>query len=485
MKSSKNLLVLGLMAVSLILLMILETAWLKYSYRIEYQQFNRETGFLFRNTVLSLQDSMIRKNIILLPADSNITGGNKFLIHDPRQDVNSRKSDRIYPSLHSDNTRMIQVIVINEDHPIGHYPIESLLGYIRPVLAGLPVGQESKKFVIDLSRDSINTDTLKSRYQAELHRSGIQIPFKIFINKDDRNLRYDRDTYHVTPFVSANHLLKYAAGFENTRIYIAGKILPQIIFSIILTSLIVVSYYFMFRNMRANQRLMDLKNDFISNITHELKTPVATVSVAIEALQNFNVLKDPGKTRQYLEIASRELSRLNLMTDKILSTGVFEYKGVEFKAESVDLRELISKVSDSMKLVIDKRKAHLNFNTEGENFRVSGSPVHLMNVVYNLLDNALKYGHPGMDILISLKSDVRMVEFSVKDNGMGIAPEYQKKIFEKFTRVPSGDIHNSKGYGLGLNYVKEVIESHHGTISLVSKPGSGSIFTIRIPKPHE
>jgi signal transduction histidine kinase len=266
--------------------------------------------------------------------------------------------------------------------------------------------------------------------------------------------------------------------------YILGRILPQILFSITLTTLVVVSYYFMYRSLRINQRLMDLKNDFINNITHELKTPVATISVALEALQNFDVLKDPEKTLQYLEIASMELNRLNLMTDKILNTSIFEHKGVEFQAEPVDLREMIRQVAASMKLVSDKRNAKITFEEEGEDFRVSGSPVHLINVIYNLVDNALKYSEPGVTILIRMKSDGRHVEFTVQDNGPGIPPEYHQKIFEKFSRVPGGDIHDSKGYGLGLHYVKQVVGSHHGTISLVSRPGAGSSFTVRIPKSH-
>ena len=485
MKTSKNLLAWSLMVTGLILLLALEFRWLKISYRSEHERFNWQTEFLFRNTVRSLQESRIRKSVVALPADSSISGGTKFLIHDPLQDEIPGKGKEPDSRRHSEDQDLIPVILFNENQPAVRFPIDSLLNFIRPVMAGLPPDHGPKQFLIDLSLDSINTDTLKNHYNAVLLKSGIRIHFTIQKKSDGRHRVKGSRNDQTTPFAGENPRQQYAAGFENIRIYLVGKILPQILFSVILSTLIVVSFYFMYRNQRTNRRLMELKNDFISNITHELKTPVATVSVALEALRKFKVLEDPGKTREYLDIASSELNRLNLMVDKILSTAVFEHKGLEFKNEPVDLRDMIRQVTDSMKLVYDKRKAKVNFKEEGEDFRVGGSTVNLMNVIYNLIDNALKYSQPGVTINITVKSDSRFVEFSIRDDGMGIAPEYHKRIFEKFGRVPGGDVHNSKGYGLGLSYVKEVVEGHHGTIDLVSQPGSGSTFTVRIPKSHE
>lgn len=230
---------------------------------------------------------------------------------------------------------------------------------------------------------------------------------------------------------------------------------------------------------------MELKNDFISNVTHELKTPVATVSVALEALKNFHGLDNPARTKEYLEIAQNELKRLTLMTDKILKASVFENNGVVIQKESVDIQKITQQILDSLKLLFDKQKAQVSFQTEGNNFIVEGEAAHLTNVIYNFLDNALKYSPEHPQINIQLKETPTNLILSIQDNGIGIAPEYKKKVFEKFFRVPTGDVHNIKGYGLGLSYVASVMKAHGGTVDVVSEPGKGSNFIATFPKVHE
>jgi signal transduction histidine kinase len=227
---------------------------------------------------------------------------------------------------------------------------------------------------------------------------------------------------------------------------------------------------------------MELKNDFISNITHELKTPVTTVGVAIEALKNFKGLNNPELTTEYLDIAQNELNRLNILTDKILKTAIFENKGVEFNPEPVDMEKLVEQVLGSMKLVLEKQGAHVHVEKEGQDFQLMGGLVHLTSVIYNLLDNAMKYSPVDPKIIISLKSEGNKITLSIKDHGIGIAPEHRKRVFEKFFRVPTGDVHNIKGYGLGLSYVESVVKSHKGTIEVESEPGKGSNFIITLPK---
>jgi signal transduction histidine kinase len=238
----------------------------------------------------------------------------------------------------------------------------------------------------------------------------------------------------------------------------------------------------MYRSLRAQQRLMELKNDFISNVTHELKTPVATVSVALEALRDFNALENRERTKEYLNIAQSELNRLTLMTDKILKASAFENQGVSFATERVNIKKITDEVLTSMKLVFDKKKLTVNYISTGSDFELQGSEVHLTNVVYNLVDNALKYSPENSAIDIQLKNSEAQLELLIRDYGIGIPKAYHKKVFEKFFRVPTGDVHNVKGYGLGLNYVASIIQSHNGTVTLDSEPGKGSLFTIIIPR---
>jgi two-component system phosphate regulon sensor histidine kinase PhoR len=173
------------------------------------------------------------------------------------------------------------------------------------------------------------------------------------------------------------------------------------------------------------------------------------------------------------------------MTDKILKTSVFEMKGVELKFENVDLDKVTQGVLSSMRLVFEKHRIKIDLERTGVNFTIEGSEAHLTNVLYNLLDNALKYSPEGTVLTVGLSDSDDHLLLKVADQGIGIEKEYQKKIFEKFFRVPSGDVHNTKGYGLGLSYVAGVITSHNGTITVQSEPGKGSTFLITLPRRHE
>jgi signal transduction histidine kinase len=277
----------------------------------------------------------------------------------------------------------------------------------------------------------------------------------------------------------------YELNFSNLNYFILKKITPQILFSIFLTLLTTGSFIVLYRSLIMQKKMMALKNDFISNVTHELKTPVTTMGVALEALRNFKGLENKALTEEYLEIAQKELRRLSMLTDKILKTAIFEDRGIVFSPERIEFDLLIEEVIESMKLVIEKNNVQIVFEKVGNNFYIIGSSEHLQSVIYNLIDNAIKYSPITAVIIIQLKEEQRSVELSIRDNGIGIEREYQKKIFEKFFRVPTGDVHNIKGYGLGLSYVDSVIKSHEGTLHLESELGKGSCFTIRLKRIHQ
>ena len=225
-----------------------------------------------------------------------------------------------------------------------------------------------------------------------------------------------------------------------------------------------------------------MKNDFISNITHELKTPIATVNVAIEALRNFDALQSPERTKEYLDISAAELQRLSLLVDKVLKLSMFENKEIELQKQNFDLKQLIEEVMYSMRLQFEKQGAQINFKSMGPDFMILADRLHITSVIYNLFDNALKYSKSNPTINIELASLQNEMIFSVADSGIGIAPDYASKIFDKFFRVPSGDHHNIKGYGLGLSYAAEVVRKHQGTIHLETELGKGSRFTVKLPK---
>jgi two-component system phosphate regulon sensor histidine kinase PhoR len=275
--------------------------------------------------------------------------------------------------------------------------------------------------------------------------------------------------------------MSFRLTLENKVSYLLKKLTLPILFSLFLVGITIVSFVLLYRNVVKQRRLAELKNEFISNITHELKTPIATVGVAIEALKNFNAMHDPQRTKEYLDISQNELQRLSLLVDKVLKLSMFEKNEMELKKEQFDYRQLVEEVMNSMKLQFEKYHAKVNLHTEGENFIVEADKLHITSVVYNLLDNALKYSKENPVIDVQLTATPESIGLSVSDNGIGIEPAYKEKIFDKFFRVPTGDKHNIKGYGLGLSYVAEVIKRHHGNIQVESELGKGSTFTARFP----
>jgi signal transduction histidine kinase len=295
---------------------------------------------------------------------------------------------------------------------------------------------------------------------------------------------YKSDSLHILirekDYFSEN---EYQAIFSDYNKYLFIKIIPQIAISLLLLSTVLATFCFVFKSLFEQEKLGQLKNDFISNMTHELKTPISTVGVAIEALQSFDALSSPDKTQEYLSIAGNELNRLTILVDKVLKMSQFDSaKSPMGKVTVNDFKEILENVSTSMKLQLTKFNASLDLKIDDGNYPVQGDKVHLANIIYNLLDNAIKYGGSKPNIQVQLLNTMDNIFLKVKDEGTGIAKEYQSRIFDQFFRVPKGNLHEVKGYGLGLSYVAKVVRAHGGKITINSEKNQGSEFIIELPK---
>lgn len=324
-------------------------------------------------------------------------------------------------------------------------------------------------------KDSITLKEIDSAYTTKLKEDKVNVSFDV-----EKLTAAERDEPH-TVVLGFSKPMVYRLNLNNILSYMLDKLKMPILFSLLLIGLTILSFVLLYKNMRKQQRLAELKNEFISNITHELKTPITTVGVAIEALKNFNAIQDPERTREYLDISQNELQRLNLLVDKVLKLSMFEKKEVELKYEIVNLEDIAKEVISSMKLQIEKHRAEVELHCIGS-ATLQADRLHLLSVVFNLVDNALKYGKNSPKILINIEEKEHNIEMKLSDNGIGISAEYQSKVFEKFFRVPHGDTHNAKGYGLGLSYVAHVINKHKGTITVNSVVNEGTTFTISLPK---
>ncbi len=509
----KNSVILLLMVSSMLLLLAFQVLWVMNSYENAFYNFRRDTNLLFRNTVMNMRLNSFVNNMVELKADSVTTKEAGI-----QETVSSRVMIYEFDTLKirkrspgkTVNQKNLQVFI--ESNGKKKQLDASQLRIPRDTLK---TWLHEPTYIVKLASDSISLDSLRKHYRAALLQSKVDAQFEVrhadpdprfemrgrdpirdLAMDDERPIGFQgeiqkpklmlsiySDTIHSDP-VRYSPFQLYVAQIFDVRRIILREIAPQILFSIFLLCMISAAFITMYRNLRSQQKLMEIKNDFISNVTHELKTPVATVSVALEALKNFNALESPERTAEYLDIAQNELKRLTLMTDKILKTSVFETRGVDLKFDVVELDKLAEQVISSLRLLLERRKMQVDYHKTGVDFTLQGAEEHLTNVLYNLVDNAVKYSPDGSAIDVTLKEDELTITLTVQDKGMGIPKEYHDKIFEKFFRVPSGDLHNIKGYGLGLSYVAGVVRSHHGEIDLESEPGNGSKFIVTLPKKH-
>lgn len=247
---------------------------------------------------------------------------------------------------------------------------------------------------------------------------------------------------------------------------------------LVLTSLLC---YGLAAQMLTKQKKLDaMKNDFINNVTHELKTPIATITFATANIENEQVLQNPEAIKQFTKVIKEENKRLNLQVEKVLQAAIIDKKALELKKENVNMHLLINQLADAYELKIAE-KGKISRRLNAAKAEVIGDSFHLSNTISNLLDNAIKYSPEAIEITILTESNDKYLKISILDKGLGISREQQKMIFERFYRVPTGNIHNVKGFGLGLSYVKEIVEKHKGKIFVESKLGKGSTFTIELP----
>lgn len=337
--------------------------------------------------------------------------------------------------------------------------------------------------------DSLPIQLIDSAYKAELVKSNKQLSYNVLFKKASKEdiakgeilLDSSKDFNTSAVLIGYNTPYSYQAKFNNIFSFILKKMSWQISGSLLLLLFVLATFISLYKNLLAQQKLAIIKNDFISNITHELKTPIATVNVAIEALRNFGGITNPERTKEYLDISASELQRLGLLVDKVLKLSMFENKDIELSKENFDLKLLTEEVLNTLKLQLEKVNATTTLVTSGKSFLLFADKLHITSVIYNLLDNAIKYSvnNAIINIGIIVKNDY--IKLNVQDNGIGIPIEYKDKVFEKFFRVPTGNIHNTKGYGLGLSYVAHIVKKHNGFIIVNSQIGEGSNFIIHLP----
>ena len=288
--------------------------------------------------------------------------------------------------------------------------------------------------------------------------------------------------FDMSPIVPAlsypNQLLIY---FPNEKKFIISQLWMMLAVSVLLFLVIIVSFTFSIYTIFRQKRLSIMKNDFINNMTHEFKTPISTIALACEALKDKDIQKTESLYDNYVGVISEENGRLGMMSEQILKTAIIDKGHLKLKKTENSMNDIILAAVGSKKMAADSKGGSIGVELKAQNDNVIGDNVHLTNVVINLLDNAIKYCLEPPEIIVNTINQNNKLLIRVKDNGIGISKSNRKKIFEKLYRVPTGNIHNFKGFGLGLSYVKAIVDEHEGDVSVDSELGKGSTFTVRLP----
>ena len=342
-------------------------------------------------------------------------------------------------------------------------------------------------------KERINFKLLDQDIRAELLNNGINIPYHVTVSTSD-----GREVYRCQDYTEEGQAYTYSQvlfrndpsskmgvvkiHFPDINSYIFSSIrfmIPSVVFTLVLLVTFIFTIVVIFRQ----KRYTEIKNDFINNMTHELKTPIASISLAAQMLNDKSVPKSDTMMAHLGGVINDESKRLRFLVEKVLQMSMFDKKKAVFKKKRLDLNELVENAAHSFTLRVEHTGGKVFADIQAIDSTIYVDETHFQNVVYNLMDNAVKYRNPDkpLDIYLKTWNDNSHLYLSVRDTGMGIKKENLKKIFEKFYRVHTGNLHDAKGFGLGLAYVKKIIDLHKGEIHVESEYGRGTTFTITLP----
>ena len=336
----------------------------------------------------------------------------------------------------------------------------------------------TSKVMISIKNDTLDVKAVESLIAKELERKNINVDFYLDYKDSERYLDYFMVNGYI-PELDPNHMSDdylqtdtksrflpkgtfLTILFTNTTKAILHRILGGILISTLLVLTVISCLFYLLKIIKHQKQLAEVKNDLISNITHEFKTPIATIGVALESINSFNVIDDKEKTKAYINMSSKQLDKLNIMVEKLLETATLDSNNLELNKESIDIIELLNTLVNRYKIQFPEKE--FNTSLKVENLCINVDIFHFENALNNILDNATKYG--GAIISIDLVPKETSIELLISDNGNTLSKANKDRIFEKFYRVPKGNTHDVKGFGIGLYYTKTIIDKHNGSISL-------------------
>lgn len=508
MKISRIYIIIGVMSFALVGLSIVQFFWLKEAIMNNKEKFrnqvhialNRVVDKLEKQEVVCIAQEHIKQRTyandqFLITIDSVPEGAhnNNSAITIQQYSPNSNTYQDVY-SLPNNNFQMTalssthtvhegevetyessQSIQIARKNNLVHFIVNELISVPRPL------------------EERITPFVLDSMLKAELKNQGIQLGFKFGIVHPKKPTRlFHKTSYpqyvenspykvHLFPSDLSANLNQLAVYFPEERSYLLQKVLGMFISSFVFISLTIFSFSYAVRTMLRQKKLSEATNDFINNMTHELKTPIATVSLATQALTDPDIQQLPKQRQRYLKIIQEENTRLGNQVEKVLQTARLDQKNFKLKFSDVQVDKVIKTILPNFSIQIENRGGSIQTDLKTQDKVIQADESHITNIISNLLDNANKYSPESPQIVLQTIPEKEGVKIIVSDKGQGISKDKLPKIFDKFYRVPTGNLHDVKGFGLGLSYVKTLVDAHKGSIQVKSEVNKGSSFTLFLP----
>ena len=508
----------SVMALALSGVILIQTFWIKNTIKVNDNQFKQlvnkaidqtnqdietdETIYEITNEAYSYTDSNKIKNLNkIIPQNSKLnTSQNFFTVNKQKifiKDKNSLKFDTIVntfigDSLISSSHNTLNKIqennsplkindlnkivknTINDKALFVEKIVNKLLNYNENIFERLRRVNFNEFLRRNLTNNSINID-----YEFAITNKKDSIFFSSKNYNSSTNINKIVKRIFPKDVISDPFYIKIY--FPNKTSYLLHSLGLFGVSLIILTLIITFTFTFILLMIFRQKKVTEIKNDFIHNMTHELKTPISTISLASQMLQDDNLLKESKSFKNISNIISEETTRLSEQVEKVLQIAIFEKGKLKLKLSNIVVEDTIEKVLNNFSIKVAELNGNLTSYFDDNKSVILADKMHFTNIIYNLLDNAIKYSKEKPIITVKTQKKKTKIIISITDNGIGISKENQKRIFDKFYRVPTGNVHNVKGFGLGLSYVKKIIEAHHGLIKITSKLNQGTTFEIHLP----
>ena len=508
MKKRVIILLAVVMAVSFFGLITLQATYIKLTAEMRTDQFNETVKRTLYQVARILEEEetlqYLNRNLTTPSSQTKITIGNSILQENDKSQIrglrggaintdttsgseysNIRVKPRVFISTrHGSNTiqesSRIMQNKLRERFLHDRALLDDILirllseSYIRPIEERIDFQQLSEIMDRELDFNGLNIP----HYFTVINKEGVEVYRSRGFEEDKRSSEYYTQLlFPNDPSPQTNYLRVYFPTRDNYLLNSLTLMVPSVIFTVLLLFTFLLTIYLISRQ----KRLSEMRTDFMNNMTHELKTPVSSISLASQMLNDASVAKSPTMTQHLSNVIKEETKRLTQLIDKVLQMSIFERESAALKLKDMDINELVLTIAGNFALKVESGGGQIETDLDAEEPYARVDEVHFTNIIYNLMDNALKYSKGALILKLKTWNEGNKLLISIEDNGIGIKKNHLKRIFDKFYRIPTGSVHNVKGFGLGLAYVKKVVVDHKGTIRVESELNKGTKFIISIP----